>query len=207
MAWLNFLKNGNALGEMLIVGANPRGATLLKHADVDQLRDHLRPTERVQAYVLGRVVQSGRGLWLLTDQHLLVSENASGSLVHRFALQDISHAECVKGKYGFTLRVTAAGQSRSVYGATRPMAAVFFRALGQKMASSPLVQAVALTAEEVAEVVHHFCDAALRLQPVAMAHAHADAQALIAQWAQDAAADGGLLASDAKPTHLLEKSH
>lgn len=202
MAWLDFLKNGNELTELLIEGANPYGAQLLKQADVDALRDHLQPTERVLAYVLGRVVQSGRGLWLLTDQHLLVSEDARGRLVHRFALPDITQAECVKGKYGYTLRVTAAGQSRSVYGASRHMAAVFYRALGQQTLCRPLAQAVAITAEEVAEVVHHFCDAALRLQPVA--RVHADAQALIAQCAQDAAAQGGLHTSEAKP--LLQEA-
>ena len=205
MAWLDFLKNGNELTEILIEGANPYGANLLKQTDVDQLRDHLQPTERVLAYVLGRVVQSGRGLWLLTDQHLLVSESERGSRVLRFALPDITQAECVKGKYGFTLRVTAAGQSRSVYGASRPMAAVFYRALGQQAPCHPLAHAMTLTADEVAEVVHHYGDAALRLQPVALVHA--DAQALIAQVAQDAAAQGGLHASEAQPMHQPEPVH
>ena len=130
MAWLDFLKNGNELSELLIEGANPYGASLLKQADVDQMRDHIQPQERVLAYVLGRVVLAGRGLWLLTDQQLLVSEHGSGNLVHHFALGDITEAECVKGKYGYTLRVTAAGQQRSVYGASAHMAAVFYRALG-----------------------------------------------------------------------------
>jgi hypothetical protein len=205
IAWLDFLKNGNELTELLIEGHNPYGANLLKQTDVDQLRDHLQPTERVLAYVLGRVVQSGRGLWLLTDQHLWVSENERGSRVHRIALQDIIQAECVKGKYGFTLRVTAAGQSRSVYGASRPMAVVFYRALAQRAPCSPLVQPVALAADEVAEVVHHLSDAALRLQPVALVHA--DAQALIAQGAQDATAQGGLHASEAQALRQPEAVH
>lgn len=118
MAWLDFLKNGNELSELLIEGHNPYGAQLLKQADVDQMRDHIQPGERVLGYVLGRVVLAGRGLWLLTDQNLLISENDSGNLVHHFALKDITQAECVKGKYGYTLRVTAAGQQRSVYGAS-----------------------------------------------------------------------------------------
>jgi hypothetical protein len=125
MAWLDFLKNGNELSELLIEGHNPYGAQLLKQADVDQMRDHIQPEERVLAYVLGRVVLAGRGLWLLTDQNLLISENDSGTLVHHLALKDITEAECVKGKYGYTLRVTAAGQQRSVYGASSHLAAFF----------------------------------------------------------------------------------
>ena len=153
MAWLDFLKNGNELSELLIEGQNPYGASLLKQTDVDQLRDHVKPQERVLAYVLGRVVLAGRGLWLLTDQQLLVSEHDSGSQVHHFALGDITQAECVKGKYGYTLRVTAAGQLRSVYGASAHMAAVFYRALGQKVRCTPVFKPTALDADDVAEAL------------------------------------------------------
>jgi hypothetical protein len=193
------------LSELLIEGANPYGASLLKQADVDQMRDHIQPQERVLAYVLGRVVLAGRGLWLLTDQQLLVSEHGSGNLVHHFALGDITEAECVKGKYGYTLRVTAAGQQRSVYGASAHMAAVFYRALGQKVRCTPVYKPTALNADDVAEVVHHFCDAALRLQPVAMVNA--DARALIAQLAQDAANQGWLMASEATQVRQAEAAH
>ena len=68
MAWLDFLKNGNELSELLIEGNNPYGAQLLKQADVDQMRDHIQPDERVLGYVLGRVVLAGRGLWLLAER-------------------------------------------------------------------------------------------------------------------------------------------
>ncbi|PUE57383.1 hypothetical protein B9Z45_08170 [Limnohabitans sp. 2KL-17] len=205
MAWLDFLKNGNELSELLIEGANPYGSSLLKQADVDQMRDHIQPPERVLAYVLGRVVLAGRGLWLLTDQQLLISEHDSGSLVHHFDLSDITEAECVKGKYGYTLRVTAAGQLRSVYGASAHMAAVFYRALGQKVRCTPVYKPTALNADDVAEVVHHFCDAALRLQPVAMVNA--DARALIDQLAQDAANQGWLMATEATQVRQAEAAH
>lgn len=205
MAWLDFIKNGNELSELLIEGQNPYGTQLLKQADVDQMRQHIQPDERVLAYVLGRVVLAGRGLWLLTDRHLLISENDTGSLVHHFALQDITEAECLKGKYGYTLRVTAAGQQRSVYGASAHMAAVFYRALAQKAPCSPVFKPTALNADDVAEVVHHFSDAALRLQPVALVNA--DARALIAQLAQDAAQQGWLQASEASQLRTAEAAH
>ena len=205
MAWLDFLKNGNELSELLIEGQNPYGAQLLKQADVDQMRDHLQPGERVLAYVLGRVVLAGRGLWLLTDQNLLISENDRGTLVHHLALKDISEAECIKGKYGYTLRVTAAGQQRSVYGASSHLAAVFYRALGQKAPCSPVLKPTHLDADDVAEVVHHFSDAALRLQPVAMVNA--DVRALISQLAHDAVDQGWLQPGEARLVGVAETAH
>ena len=205
MAWLDFMKNGNELSELLIEGQNPYGTQLLKQADLDQMRQHIQPDERVLAYVLGRVVLAGRGLWLLTDRHLLISENDTGSLVHHFALQDITYAECLKGKYGYTLRVTAAGQQRSVYGASAHLAAVFYRALAQKAPCSPIFKPTALNADDVAEVVHHFSDAGLRLQPVALVNA--DARALITQLAQDAARQGWLQAGEANQVRAAEAAH
>jgi len=58
--------------------------------------------------------------------------------------------------------VTAAGRRRSVYGASAQLAAVFYSALGQKVRCSPVYKPTALGAIDVAEVVHHFSDAALR---------------------------------------------
>jgi hypothetical protein len=57
----------------------------------------------------------------------------------------------------------------------------------------------------VAEVVHHFCDAALRLQPVALVNA--DARELIARLAQDAAAQGWLNAGEAQQVRQAEAVH
>lgn len=164
MAWLDFLKNGNELSELLIEGCNPYGASLLKPSDVEQMRAHIQPNEPVLAYVLGRVVLAGRGLWLLTDQNLLISENDTGTAVHTFALKDITQAECVKGKYGYTLRVMVAGQMRSVYGASASLASVFYQALGQKVSCSPVYKPTALDADDLAQAAHNFSDAAQRLQ-------------------------------------------
>ena len=46
MAWLDILKNGNELSELLIEGNNPYSARMLAHGDVDQLRSHIKPGER-----------------------------------------------------------------------------------------------------------------------------------------------------------------
>lgn len=165
MAWLDFLKNGNELTELLIEGNNPYGATLLKPNDITLLRQHIQASERVQAYVLGRVVMAGRGLWVITDQHLLISEQDNSDQMHVFALSQLSRVECLKGKYGYTLRVTAAGQRFSVYGTSAQMAALFYEKLGQSVDCAPIVKPPHLDADDVAQVKHHFNDAAHRLQP------------------------------------------
>lgn len=172
MAWLDFLKNGNELTELLIEGNNPYGASLLKATDIDQMGRHIKQTEQAQAYVLGRVAMAGRGLWLLTQQQLLISENETGHEVHAFELAQLSEAECLKGKYGYTLRVTAAGQRFSVYGTAAHMAAMFYEKLGQSVKCAPVKNPPNLDADDVAQVQHHFSDAALRVQHGAVASAH-----------------------------------
>lgn len=169
MAWLDFLKNGNELSELLIEGNNPYGARQLAASDVDQIKPHLQPTEHVMAYVLGRVALAGRGLWVLTDQHLLVSTHANDPQVQRFKLSELSNVACVKGKYGYTLRATVAHQQLSVYGTSAHMAAMFYRELGQKLECAPVVKPPILDDDDVSQATHHFKDAAMRLKPSAHA--------------------------------------
>lgn len=176
MAWLDFLKNGNELTELLIEGTNPYGNCLLKQVDVDTMRGHLSPEDHVLGYVLGRVTLAGRGLWVLTDTQLLISESDSNKRVHAYQLQDISAAECVKGKYGYTLRIVALGQQRSVYGTSAQFATVFYRALAAKAPCAPIHKPTALQASDLAEVVQHFGDAAVRLQPTKAISSEAVAQ-------------------------------
>ena len=116
-----------------------------------------------------------------------------------FFILTVAAAESAKGKYGYTLRVRSGGQQRSVYGAAAHLAAVFYQALGQKVSCSPVAKPASLDADDVAEVVHRFCDAALRLQPgIAV---EADVQVLIAQLAQEAADHAGQPVGSAVAAH------
>ena len=171
MAWLNFLKNGNELSELLIEGNNPYGARLLADSDVTQIKPHIQAHEQVMADVLGRVALAGRGLWVLTDQHLLVSTHDHDPQVQRFKLSELSNVACVKGKYGFTLRATVAHQQLSVYGTSAHMAAMFYRAIGQKIECSPMVKPPVLDDDDMSQATHNFKDAAMRLQAAGSAHA------------------------------------
>lgn len=164
MAWLDFLKNGNELSELLIEGNNPYGADLLSATDTAQMAEAIPASEQVQAYVLGRVPLAGRGLWLLTDQHLLISEQEGPHAVQAFTWAQLSEGECQKGKYGYTLRVTANGQRHSVYGTAAQMAALFYEKLGQSVACAPMHKAPRLDADDLAQARHNFSDAAQRLK-------------------------------------------
>ena len=172
MAWLDFLKHGNELAELLIEGQNPYSASLLQAADVAPLQGHLPAADRVTAYVLGRVVGAGRGLWVLTDRHLLMAEQGAGDPVQVLALDSISQAECQRGKYGYTLRVTAAGRCQSVYGASPALAAAFYQALGSSVACAPIFKPPHLDADDRAQAAHHFKHAAALMQPAHHAAAH-----------------------------------
>jgi hypothetical protein len=130
-------KNGNELSELLIEGDNPYGARQLAPSDVSQIKPHLQASEHVIAYVLGRVALAGRGLWVLTDQHLMVSSHDSDAQVQRIKLSEISTMACVKGKYGFTLRATVGADQLSVYGASPHMAAMFYREAAQRSIARP----------------------------------------------------------------------
>jgi hypothetical protein len=76
---------------------------------------------------------------------------------------------------------------------------VFYQALGQQVSCSPVAKPASLDADDVAEVVHRFCDAALRLQPGITVEA--DVQVLVAQLAQEVADHAGQPAGSAVAAH------
>lgn len=175
MAWLDFLKHGNELTELLIEGHNPYSASLLQVADVAPLRPHMPANEQVLAYVLGRVVLAGRGLWLLTDRHMLITQPGGDPAVQVLPLAQMTQAQCLRGKYGYTLRVTAAGQHFSVYGTSASLAAAFYQALGRTVACAPVFKPPHLDADDLAQAAHHFAHAAALLSAANTFQPHANA--------------------------------
>jgi hypothetical protein len=169
MAWFDFLKYGNELAELLIEGQNPYSASLLQAADVAALQPHMHASDRAIAYVQGRVVLAGRGLWVLTERHLLIAQQANGHQVHAHPLNEVSKAQCVRGKYGYTLRVTIAGQQFSMYGASATLSAMFYQALGQTVDCAAVFKPPQLDADDLAQGAHHFAHAASLLHPATQA--------------------------------------
>ncbi|MEY2660753.1 MAG: hypothetical protein RLZZ123_1925, partial [Pseudomonadota bacterium] len=62
MTFLNSFIHGDKLTEFLIEGHNPDARQKLSTSDVDALRQQMQTGEALQAYAIGRVVMSGRGV-------------------------------------------------------------------------------------------------------------------------------------------------
>lgn len=165
MSILDSFKYGNDLAELLIESANPRALRSLPPQDIELVREHLGPLESTQGYVIGRVVGKGQGVWILSSAAvLLTGENRFVPLV-RVPLADIEAAECVAGKYGYTLRLHTAQRSYAIYGASSVLALAFHRMLGRKVRAVPVEGADTLAPQEALLAAHWFHDAACRTQP------------------------------------------
>ena len=121
MRWLLSFTQGEALTEVFVEGHNPRAQRKLETADVDALRQQMYSTETLQAYVIGRIVLAGRGVWALTDQALYVP-SATGRQIDRVPLAELQGFEAERGGYGHTVRVGLPERSCSLYGVDRDMA-------------------------------------------------------------------------------------
>ena len=84
MNFLNSFLHGDAVAQILMEGHNPYALQKLETADVDALRQGMHSAEALQAYVTGRIVLSGRGVWAVTDRAVLL-RNASQQGVQAIA--------------------------------------------------------------------------------------------------------------------------
>ena len=121
MSFLNSFIHGDKLTEFLIEGHNPDARQKLPTADVDALRQQMQTGEALRAYVSGRVVMSGHGVWAVTGQHVLI-RNATLQSLARIDVAHIEHFEAVRGRYGHTVRLLAQGRQYSMYGADAQLA-------------------------------------------------------------------------------------
>ncbi len=167
MKFFNSLKYGNDLMEVLIEGANPYAKQLLAERDVELVRQSLALDEKLTAYALGRVVGEGRGAWFLTSKAVLVQGAGPSAALVRIALSDVTEMVCLKGRYGYTLSLKAAGRSFAMYGVAEALGISFYRIMGRSAPCEPLRKAVTLTPADTLHAVHCFSDAALRAQPLA----------------------------------------
>jgi hypothetical protein len=167
MKFLNSFKFGNELMEVLIEGSNPYARQLLAERDVEAVRQALGLGEKLSAYVLGRVVGEGRGVWYLSSTSVLVQGAGPAPGLVRVALSDVTSMTCLKGRYGYTLSLKAAGRSFAMYGVAEALAVSFFRIMGRFAPCTPLVKPVALSPADALHAMHCFSDAALRAQPLA----------------------------------------
>jgi len=187
-----YLRNHNELVAMLLDGDNPHAMRKLPQHEVELLRNQLARDERIRAYVIGRVVGAGRGVWVLTDRSLIALFSVGRVKVRKLELSSLETVESEHGHYGQTLRVRLAGQALSLYGCDTTYAELAVRALS---ARHPVADdKAALDDEALANALHAFADLGLRAQPLAQAEVLA--QQLMEQAIARARADGLVKASE-----------
>lgn len=129
MSVFDTLIHGDALTEVLFEGHNPYALSKLGEADVDALRQRMLSSERLLAYATGRIVMSGRGVWAVTTQAVVLRNFTQGE-AHRCELSEVESFEAERGRYGHTLRLRATGRLWTLYGVDRELAAAMHQALG-----------------------------------------------------------------------------
>jgi hypothetical protein len=135
MSMLDSLIHGEALSEILMEGHNPYARQKLTAEAADALRQHIHAPDSLLAYVCGREVLSGAGVFAVTSSKFLVYHGAKKT-VTAVELNQISHFEAVRGKYGHTVRVHAQGRTHAMFGVDKAMAAAMHQALVDKGISS-----------------------------------------------------------------------
>jgi hypothetical protein len=176
----DFFRNYNEQLEILFEGHDPSAHQLLRHADVDLMRNHLNRDEAICAYATGRAVGAGRTIWAVTTQSLLVVQTSKRQHVRKLDLSQIEQVEAEEGRYGFSLRALLPDARVGLYGVHRSFAVLALRALARPAVAegTSTIAEIALTDAEQTHVLHAFADLALRAQPL-LAHSAAEAQQLL----------------------------
>ena len=128
MSMLDSFIHGEALTEILIEGHNPYARQTLTAEAAEALRKHIQAPDSLLAYVCGREVRSGSGVFAVTQSKFLVY-HAARKAVTSLEPSQISHFEAVRGRYGHTVRVHAQGKTYSMYGADKSLASAMHEAL------------------------------------------------------------------------------
>lgn len=195
---LDLFRNYNEQLEILIEGNNPYANQLLRHADVDLLRNHLNRDERITAYATGRSVGKGRTIWVVTTHSLLVAQTGKHPGVRKYALGSIEQADAEKGRYGHALSARLAGARLGLYGVSHSFAVFTLRALARpaSLDATRTISQTELTEEAQAHALHAFADLTLRAQPL-LAQSDAEAQQLLQAIADGARSEGQQRAPEA----------
>lgn len=136
MNLFNVLTQADSLAGMFLEGHNPSARDKLSGSDVDAMRQKLQTSETLLAYAVGRIVGAGQGIWLLTDQSVIL-RNSGHKGAERLSLSQVSQFESVRGRFGHVLRLEVQGRALSLFGVDRELAAAMHTAFaGRGTASS-----------------------------------------------------------------------
>ena len=128
MSPLHHLIHGIKLTEFLIEGHNPEARYKLATKDVDFLREHMKTGESLLAFLAGRIVGSGSGIWALTENQFLICNCALQGVVS-IGIKDIDHFEAIQGRYGHTVRIFTKCHKYSMYGTDNELCALLHQSL------------------------------------------------------------------------------
>lgn len=154
--------------EILLAGENPDANGALTKNELALLRSSMRDDEALECFVRGRVVGSGAGLWVLTDQRLLVLQAKRRRTPLSLDPSAGEAVETVTGRYGTTISMRVGGVRYAMFGAGAQLSAAFARALHGRL-PGPAARApfLSLSGDEEAEVERWIAASRLLLQPAA----------------------------------------
>ena len=135
MSMLDTFIHGDALTEIFIEGHNPDARQKLGTPSIDALSQHIHASDTLQAYVCGREVMSGSGVWAVTQSQLLIHHSVTQT-VTAVALNQITRFEAVRGKYGHTVRISTPDRNWAMYGVDKDLAGAMHQALAAQGISS-----------------------------------------------------------------------
>ena len=128
MGFFSSFIHNEALAEILMEGHHPYAQEKLRAADLDVLRQKMPSTETLQAYVIGRIVGGGRGVWAATDRAVLLLDPRFQA-AQRIEWAEVESFEAERGRFGHTVRLLAQGRPWSLYGADRELASQMHEAV------------------------------------------------------------------------------
>ncbi|MBU6284695.1 MAG: hypothetical protein KGO85_02015 [Proteobacteria bacterium] len=192
MGLFESMKQGDALMQMFAGNDNPAAEQFLSDAEVNAMRGRLAFRESLKAFVRGRVVAKGAGLWVLTSEAILIFGEAA--YPYRMPISAIESMVAEAGQYGLTLRLRFKGASYAVFGVSMRMGVAFARMLSRASGVHPQGLEQRLSADDIDSVLHRFKDAAFRVDPVGtLIEQHPE---LWKQWLAQSAEQGMLLVDE-----------
>ena len=126
------LNHDGDLIEMLIEGGNPYAERSLTAGEQTHLRQEGLDPAALDALVLGRVVQGGRGAWALAGDKLVLLGQRYAYSVDCVDVDDVQHVERETGRYGDTVRLHTRHGRWAMYAVQAERAAQWVDRLGAR---------------------------------------------------------------------------
>jgi hypothetical protein len=153
--------------EILIEGMNPEAGGPLSDNELSRVRAALQPDEHLGAFVRGRIVGAGGGLWVLTERRVLTLQDGRRRGVGTLPVSAVQRLTLEAGRYGSTVALYTADERKSLFAAHPGLAQTFAAALARSLpaGAAATAPAAALPQEQAADVATWVSWSRLRLMP------------------------------------------